>query len=356
MPPLAALAPLAAGALGSTVLPALAGSSILGIGTGTLGGVLGGALAGGLMNEDDPLMGAVTGGLSGGLGGPGLAGGIDSALAGAGDLLGITGQAAATGAPTDLTANLGASLVEGTAPTTGAGVSASALAAPEIAAPALGAQGTTTGLESVTQGDAFGGFNQALTAAGGGTDIASPGMDIGTVGDAALPVNPLPGPLETPSGTGAPVATPDWLARNKDWLVPAAGVAAAASQQGQKADEVKAIENLIQENKALSMSSGQLPSGIRAGLDAAREAAKARVRSLFAQRGMSGSSSEAMALANVEQTSAQHGAELALGLVNRGLQANQLNAALYQVLLKNSLDEDKALSESIGRFASSLAA
>lgn len=369
MPPaILALAPLAASALGSTLLPAVAGSTLMGIGTSTLGGLLGGGLAGAL-TSDDPLIGGLTGAVGGALGGAGLAEGIGSLAGGVGDALGAAGtagEAIATGAPTDLLAGAAGAGAEAGG---GAGVAAGGLAesAGTLASPTAGALGTTTGLESSTLGGAFtgsdltGALGAAGTAgeAGGGiASVLSPASDLGTVGDIAL-ATPAVGGGGAASAVGAAgdagAAAPDWLARNKDWLLPAAGVAATAASQASGGDDMtRDLRNLAQSNANIAAQG--VPPGVTAGIKSAAEAAKARVRSMFASTGMSGSSSEAVALANIDQTAAKHGGELAMGLVAQGLQANQMNAGIYQILLKNALEQDKALSESIGRFTQSLAA
>lgn len=353
MPPLALLAPLAASALGSTLLPAIAGSSILGIGTGTLGGILGGAAAGALTNEDDPLMGALLGGVGGGIGGPGLAEGIGSLTGGVGDLLGL-----GTGLPETI-AHEGA-----TALGAGAGTEASAAglaqSAADIAQPAIGtaAEGTTLG--SPTAGGAFTGSSvgQALAGAGEGGGIdAALGASPQTV---ARVTEAFPSPVAGAGGAGAGAAPtgapPDWLARNKDWVVPSAGVVAAGVKQSMAGDQTGDLQKLIASNSALASGSGQLPAGMQAGIDSAKTAAKARMRSMFAQRGMAGSSSEAVALANIEQTAAAHGAELAQGFLDRGLKVNGMNALLYQAILQHSMRNDDEMSKAIGRLTQSLAA
>jgi hypothetical protein len=108
---LAALVPTLLGALAPTLGAAATGAGLTGLGTflGSKMGAIGlGALAGGLMNKENPLMGAISGGF-GGYGGAGIGNALTSAGA---------------AAPGSVAANLG---VQGAA--TGAGSQAAQLAA-----------------------------------------------------------------------------------------------------------------------------------------------------------------------------------------------------------------------------------
>lgn len=407
MPPLALLAPLAGSLLGSTLLPTIAGSSLLGIGTSTLGGALGGALAGGLTNQEDPLMGALLGGAGGAFAGPGLSDLAGSAVGGIGDLLGMgAAEAVATGAPTSILpaagVGTGSGLGLGEAAATGlgtgagvgggAGVSAEALAS----GAGMGADGLATGLDSLAGGvggdlaSSTGGgtLAEALVPGGGTATSTLPTGPAATVGGGALPAATGTGvapvtdaiggalgqagdiaaagalPAGPTSSIGQYFADPTFgnllntVDANKG-LLAAAVPMLAPSQSFAGEDELKAMAaNLSANSTALSgyLSSGTLPPGLQAGLNSAREAAKASMRSMFASRGMSGSSSEVAALANIDQTTAAQGAQIAMQLLDRGIQQGQLSSALYQNILRNAMAEDAAMGEAVGRFAAALAA
>lgn len=407
MPPLALLAPLAGSVLGSALLPSIAGSTLLGVGTSTLGGALGGALAGGLTNQDDPLTGALLGGVGGAFGGPGLLDLGTSAVSGVGDLLGMgaTGLDAATGvgsaaaaggaagAASPLLDAAGAAIDGGLG---GAGVSADALSG----ASGLGGQGVATGLDSVAgatgsgvdaAGTALssgsfgpGSFGEALAPAATSTLPQAPGAaqavttGTGAAGGGISPVSITPqidlagtalegatgGPT---SAFGTAISDPSFanilnaVGANKDLI--GAGAAAiplltgSSSMPGQEQ-----LNSLAQQMSGSSaaltgyLNSGTLPPGVQAGLKSANESAKAAMRSMFASRGMSGSSSEVAALANIDQTTAAQGAEIAMKLLDRGIQQQQMSSALYQVILRNAMEEDKAFGEAIGRFGAAMAA
>lgn len=406
MPPLALLAPLAGSVLGSALLPSIAGSTLLGVGTSTLGGALGGALAGGLTNQDDPLMGALLGGAGGALGGPGLLDLGTSAASGVGDLLGMggsLGDTALSGVASGLesgTSALATGLGAGTSAAAsgaeglgGAGVSADALSG----ASGLGGQGVATGLDSVASATGSG-----VDAAG--TALSSGSFGPGSFGEALAPASTLPqapgAAQAVTTGTGAagggisPVnITPqidlagtalegatgpttalgtafsdpsfanilNAVGANKDLI--GAGAAAiplltgSSSMPGQEQ-----LNSLAQQMSGSSaaltgyLNSGTLPPGVQSGLKSANESAKAAMRSMFASRGMSGSSSEVAALANIDQTTAAQGAEIAMKLLDRGIQQQQMSSALYQVILRNAMEEDKAFGEAIGRFGAAMAA
>lgn len=408
MPPLALLAPLAGSVLGSALLPSIAGSTLLGVGTSTLGGALGGALAGGLTNQDDPLMGALLGGAGGALGGPGLLDLGTSAASGVGDLLGMggsLGDTALSGVASGLesgTSALATGLGAGTSAAAsgaeglgGAGVSADALSG----ASGLGGQGVATGLDSVAgatgsgvdaAGTALssgsfgpGSFGEALAPAATSTLPQAPGAaqavttGTGAAGGGISPVNITPqidlagtaleGATGPTTALGTAISDPSFanilnaVGANKDLI--GAGAAAiplltgSSSMPGQ--EQLNSLAKQMSGSSAALtgyLNSGTLPPGVQAGLKSANESAKAAMRSMFASRGMSGSSSEVAALANIDQTTAAQGAEIAMKLLDRGIQQQQMSSALYQVILRNAMEEDKAFGEAIGRFGAAMAA
>jgi len=70
---------------------------------------------------------------------------------------------------------------------------------------------------------------------------------------------------------------------------------------------------------------------------------------------MSGSSSEKAALANVDNVAVTQGADIAMKLLQTGVQESQLSAELYNLILQNALGQDQALGSAIGNFATGLA-
>jgi hypothetical protein len=336
----------------------LFGPTILGLGAETIGGALGGALAGGLMNEDDPLMGAALGGLSGGVGGPSLAGGLESALGATGittgPTLGADAVAEAAGAAGSAGTAAGSALSAASTAAPGAASLDAALAgAPDLGgALAAGTDVTSTGLGSVGgtgsipspveqpdfldrlfSGDMFGG--------GGGTvDLAGPGA------------------AGTAAGKTVGTAAPTGGFGLKDLATPlaAVGLSMAGSQPSSipGEDALRAQANSLQA-QSNQLRSGQLPPSVQAGLRSASEAAKASLRSMFASKGMSGSSSEIAALADVDQTTAFQGGQLAQRMIETGINEAQLSTQLYTVLMQQALERDQQLGNAIGSFATALA-
>jgi hypothetical protein len=149
----------------------------------------------------------------------------------------------------------------------------------------------------------------------------------------------------------------DALLANKDLI--GAGALAFPLLTGPESmpgeDQLAALAQQLQSSGA-QLSSGQLPPGMQSGLDSANAAAKAAMRSMFASRGMSGSSSEVAALANIDQTTAKHGAEIAMGLLQRGIEANRMSGALYATIMQKAMADDDRLGKSIGRISAALAA
>lgn len=381
MPPVLALAPLAGSLLGAEVLPGLAGllgadlggagllGSTLGSTLGTVGGALGGGAAGALADKKDPLLGGILGAVGGGIGGPDLAGGLNSAVSGVGDLLsgtagaaGTAASGAATAAPTSI---LPAAGVGSGAAATGAGAAAPGGAA-AIAAPAAGAAGSSAGgldsalssfqpdiaggAGSATPGASLAGAGNTLANAGsGGTASIAPSTAGGTTGDANTFDALLNDPTLKNFGRFA--------GANKDLITGGIGLAANAIRGDQAFPGEK---QLTAQAKALSGQAnsfmrGELTPGMQAGLRGATESAKAALRSMFAQRGMSGSSSEVEALASIDQTSAVKGAELAQSLIQQGVSEAGLASNLWQTILAESMRKDQELGSAIGGFASALA-
>lgn len=382
MPPLLALAPLAGSLLGAEALPGLAGlfgadlggagllGSTLGETLGSVGGAVGGGAAGALTNKKDPALGGALGAVGGSFGGPSLAGGVDSLISGGASALGLGGDAAA-GTAASAGAGLGQA-ASGLTPGAAGGLAASG------GAGALGASGGSAAATAAPAGlgDAITGAGPSLgssldptlgssfTPTGSTAGVSSPGASLTGAPAAAPPVGGSP--AAAPTGTSSfdtLLSDPTWknlghfAGANKDLITSGIGLGATALQGDRSFPGESQIKG---EAKALgaqgrSFMSGQLTPGMQAGLRGATESAKATMRSMFASRGMSGSSSEAEALANIDQTSAVKGAEIAQQLIDRGISESQLSGQLWQQILQQSMARDEELGKAIGGFASSLA-
>ena len=352
-----------AGALtGATDLGALTPGGVTGAGAGGAAGS-GSALgsvgsAAGAAPAPSALAG-VSGGGGAGVG-PLAPAGVPTTLASAGDFTGLTG--------TDLTAAQSA----GSAAGGGIPSSATALTGQDASA-GLGGIGSDAvaggaGAPSATQGAAavnsLGdtglsdiGFGVQPDAAGGG------GAAVGGGGGAAAPAG------------GAAPATGNWLqsaggnALNyvEQHPIPALSNALAAGgllesvMAGNKKPEfqganVNAANALESQGNQLQgyLASGTLPPGIQAGLNQARDAAIATVKSQFAARGASGSSAETDAINNINTQVVSNGAGIAQQLLAQGISESEFASQIYANLMNTSIQQDQNLSNSIATFAGAL--
>lgn len=100
--------------------------------------------------------------------------------------------------------------------------------------------------------------------------------------------------------------------------------------------------------------SGTLPAGLQAGIDQATTAAQASIRSMYAQRGMSGSSAEAQDVASVSARAKAEGAQIALSLMQQGISEEGAANQLYLNLMSGQMQQDQELSNAFAGFATSL--
>ena len=178
-----------------------------------------------------------------------------------------------------------------------------------------------------------------------------------TTADLTAPTLPN---ISAPTG-GASVAD-DFLSRNKDWLIPA-GLTGAEALMGQQKPPF--YNQLQTEAKTLGASGeemmaylkeGRLPPGLQANVDLAANAAKASIRSMWAQRtGNNITSAEAQDIANVDAAATSQGAQIALQLFKAGLDETQLSEQLYMQLMNIATAQDQELGNAITGFASSVA-
>lgn len=110
------------------------------------------------------------------------------------------------------------------------------------------------------------------------------------------------------------------------------------------------------------LNNGQLPAGAQALISNATRAAKATLKSKFAGLGMSGSTSEATALAQVDQNAAAQTFDMAMSLYNTGMKQAGMSADIYRALLgyaqtqdARTDNENQRLDQAIVNFAAALA-
>lgn len=143
---------------------------------------------------------------------------------------------------------------------------------------------------------------------------------------------------------------------NSGLLLGGAGLGLDAISQGRMVKGQRQVQGeagqLAGQGKQLSsyLQSGTLPPGVQQSIDQATNSAKASIRSQYAARGMSGSSAEQQDLAAVDTNSKVQGAQIAMNLLQTGIQETGLASGLYENLMKMSMDKDKGLAEALAAF------
>ena len=144
--------------------------------------------------------------------------------------------------------------------------------------------------------------------------------------------------------------------------IPSLGIAGASALMGQQ--PVKGMNGVSSQAATLASqgqtlinyyNTGTLPPGMQSALQSATASAKAAIQSKYASMGMSGSSAEAQDLANVDIQSAGQAANILMTLYNQGASQEQAANGLYTELLHANMNQDSALTQSLGSFASGLA-
>lgn len=388
--------------LANTAVGGFFGGPAGAFGAGALNAGVNGADIGGAL-ESGAISGATTGAVQG-LGAALSPGGLSAGAAGSiGDVTGsgtpFTLPETLGGAP-DLASSIGTGASDGASigtstfqsPTIGGGVSgalAPAEAGPTGFPPGGGA--ASSGLEGAAgaAGDAGAGLaipginpigegaqaellspNPAATAAANQPGSSSFADVIGRLtGSPAAPGGPsasVPGQtsidrfIDNPSlGTAGKA-----LGANANILLPAAALGYQALSQPSLPNpstitgaQQGTAGNLTSQGQSLlnSLNTGQLPAGAQQTLDQATASAKARIRSQYAGMGLSGSTMETQALNQVDQQAEAQKFQMIQDLVKTGITETQLGDQIYDSLLKSTLAQDQALSNSISRFAAASA-
>lgn len=198
------------------------------------------------------------------------------------------------------------------------------------------------------------------------TSLSSPYLDAAS----AAPSTGTPLSTVAPTAAGLPpAAAPSTLSKIAPWISPAISAAGLglsamkgaqtgapsektlntdlAAQAGQEAASGQQLQNYL--------PSGTLPPGAQAGIDQAKNSAKAAVRSKYASMGMSGSSSEQQELSAIDSNAQAQGEQIAMQLLNTGITESQMSSQLYEHMLNNTMQNDQALSSAVSGFAGSLA-
>lgn len=102
------------------------------------------------------------------------------------------------------------------------------------------------------------------------------------------------------------------------------------------------------------LETGTLPPGLQASVDQATAGAKARIRSDYASKGLTGSSMERDALNAIDMNAKAQAGQLAVSLMNSGAQQSGMSSNIYNYLLRSSNQEDQATAQALAQFAASM--
>lgn len=357
--------------IGTTGADALAGAAGGAISSGIQGGNVGkGALFGGAE-------GLATGLISGGgLGKATSPSGSASSAAGASAGAGQAAPAVTSGA------SLPADVLAGS---TGAGIEGITVSAPSLGGALPGASPGVAGLGA---GAAIGAG--ALTAGGGNPAPATLNSDPGQLfapGSGPLGSSPggvsLGGAEANLGGGGAAGALGgptssigkfahdpslksfgNILTSNPGTVVGALGLGYEALTKPSLPDTSALVGGLKSQADALSaqgsqlqsfINTGTLPAGAQAAVSQATQSAKAAIKSQYAQLGLSGSTSEATALAGVDRQAAGQVFDIANSLLQTGIKESGLSAEIYGQILGQVNAENGQLSSAISNFAAAAA-
>jgi len=103
------------------------------------------------------------------------------------------------------------------------------------------------------------------------------------------------------------------------------------------------------------LTSGALPPGMQDSINRATAAASAQIRSMYASRGMSGSSAEMQDLQNLQLQASAQAAQMAEQLYKQGISDMNMSDQLYTQLMQTFNQRDQQASNAIATFAGSLA-
>lgn len=289
-------------------------------------------------------------GLLGGEAGAGVLGGLGGFLgeggagaAGEGSALAFGGEAAAAPAQAAISDAIGGSTLGGDFSLGGTGLPSTIgdyLGAGGAAGDTTGAVGGTTGgtfFDSSAASAAYGGPPEGPAGGGGG------GSFLGKLGEGAIS-SVTKNPLGIAASAG--ILGYDFLKGN-----PADPNQAILKQ---KADQLGAQGDTLRNY----LSSGTLPPALKAQLDQATKAEKARITSGYAARGMptdpNQNSSLAQELNAVDTNAVAAMAQAQIQMLNTGLQETGLSTQLYETLVKLDSSHNDQLMKAISSFAAAL--
>ena len=166
------------------------------------------------------------------------------------------------------------------------------------------------------------------------------------------------------NGTSAASGIGSFLGKNANWLLPAGLLGYEALKSSEGLGNIPGYNQLDATASQLSaqgqqlagyLQNGTLPPGVQQSLDQAAKQAQATIRSQYAARGMSGSSAEATDLANAQQTVNSQGTQIAMQLLQQGVNETNLSSQLYAQIMSANLQNDNQLGNALTTLAAGAA-
>lgn len=273
-------------------------------------------------------------------------------------------------------------LGSGTAGTATAGApSSAAAAAPSASGLAVPAGAASTDLSSAISADPAvagaanlnAGVNPGLTglsSGGGSTGTIAAGGGTGGLGNLGNIDKSFATSFPASSGAGASAGASQPLGGQiADFFgaTPGGGISNFAGKYGGDIAQagILGAESIVQQNKLNSLEApltnaakqakqqgnaldsaifgGQLPAGAQAAVNQSTQAQKAQVRSTYANLGLSGSTMEADALAQVDQAAAAQTFNFAQNLLQTGLGQLGASSGYYNDIIKAQMQQDQDL-------------
>lgn len=192
-----------------------------------------------------------------------------------------------------------------------------------------------------------------------GGDFSSGGLDFGGGNAATGATWTGAAPSSGLSGIGGTVG--NWLMANPGIALGGAllgyeGLTASQNPPGIGAINAQARNLTTQGEQNLSAEqTGNIPGGAQAALNEAQQSAEAQIRSQYAQLGLSGSTMEAQAIAQVPQQIAARKFQIINQLTQTGLNEMGMADTLDLSRMNAMIQQDQQFQQSIAAFAAALA-
>lgn len=227
--------------------------------------------------------------------------------------------------------------------------------------PSAGLTPLSTQLATASPSAGAGDFAAAPSITGGSNPTGAIGG--GTAGAAAGPggASAAPGFLDSVGNfaTNPSLAAAGGIAKSipAGAYIGAAGLGYEALKGTPPIPNLSTLNNIAGQAESNSQTlisaelSGKLPPGAAAGVQQGLEAAQARIRSQFAEMGLTGSSAEADALGNASQQASAQSFSIASQMAQQGISLAGLPASIYEAITQQVLGEDQNFQNAIVNFA-----